>query len=147
VELVQADRVDAEAAGGLLGRALEILRVAVAGPGAVARAEVAALGRDEHVGCAGPYSRRARAMSSSLWPTSFASRWYASAVSMRVTPASSAAWIVAIERSAPGRPSIDMGMPPRPIADTVRLPMVRCCICMFLREVLAAPPSGAACSL
>ena len=65
-----------------------------------------------------PHVRSASAMSSSLWPTSSAFRWYASAVSMKVMPSSSAAWMVLIERSRSGRPSIDMGMPPRPMAET-----------------------------
>jgi hypothetical protein len=39
-------------------------------------------------------------------------------VSISVTPASSAAWIVAIDRSVSGRPSIDIGMPPSPMALT-----------------------------
>jgi hypothetical protein len=45
-------------------------------------------------------------------------------VSISVTPASSAAWIVAMERSSSGRPSIDIGMPPRPMALTVTVPIV-----------------------
>ena len=68
---------------------------------------------------------------------------------MSVTPASSDAWMVARERSRSGRPSIDMGMPPRPIAETVRLPMVR----VFMPSpyprrrkrcaaLLPGPPSG-----
>src|SRR5580693_6639736 len=55
---------------------------------------------------------------------------------MSVTPASSAAWIVAIERSSPGRPSIDMGIAPRPIAPTVMPPIVRLRISALLRVLL-----------
>jgi hypothetical protein len=44
---------------------------------------------------------------------------------MRVMPASSAAWMVAIERASSGLPSIDMGMPPSPMAETVMSPMTR----------------------
>src|SRR5689334_7333165 len=40
-------------------------------------------------------------------------------------PASSAAWMVAIDRSSSGRPSIDIGIPPRPIALTWTSPIVR----------------------
>jgi len=45
-------------------------------------------------------------------------------VSISVTPASSAAWIVAMERSSSGRPSIDIGIAPRPMALTVAAPIV-----------------------
>src|SRR5689334_19664272 len=44
---------------------------------------------------------------------------------MKVIPSSSAAWMVLIERSRSGRPSIDMGIPPRPMAETWTSPMVR----------------------
>src|SRR5215469_9756956 len=47
---------------------------------------------------------------------------------MMVTPASSDAWMVAIACLRSGRPSIERGISPRPIALTVRLPMGRCCI-------------------
>src|SRR5512142_3134364 len=47
---------------------------------------------------------------------------------MRVTPASSAAWIVATDRVESGRPSIDIGMAPRPIALTCTSPMRRLCM-------------------
>ncbi len=45
---------------------------------------------------------------------------------MNVTPASSEAWMAAMLwlRSS-GRPSMDIGMPPRPIAETVRDPICR----------------------
>jgi hypothetical protein len=43
-----------------------------------------------------------------------------------------------MDRSASGRPSIDIGMPPRPIADTARLPIVRWCILLFLPLVPTA---------
>src|SRR4051812_6078043 len=46
---------------------------------------------------------------------------------MNVIPASSAAWIVRTARAVSGRPSIDSGMPPRPMALTVRSPIVRRC--------------------
>lgn len=54
-----------------------------------------------------------------------------SAVSMKVTPASSAAWIIAIASSRGGRcpsPFIETGMAPSPIADTVKGPIVRFCM-------------------
>ena len=44
---------------------------------------------------------------------------------MSVTPASRAAWMVLIERSSSGRPSMDMGIPPRPMAPTLVPPIVR----------------------
>src|SRR3954452_14679498 len=53
-----------------------------------------------------------------------------SAVSSSVTPASSAAWIVAIASAGSGYARslfIDIGMAPRPIADTVYGPSERCC--------------------
>ena len=53
-----------------------------------------------------------------------------SAVSTRVTPASSAAWIVAIACSGSGYTRslfMDSGIAPSPIADTVYGPSVRCC--------------------
>src|SRR5882757_6687021 len=37
---------------------------------------------------------------------------------MKVTPASRAAWIVAIDWASSGRPAIDIHIPPRPIAET-----------------------------
>src|SRR5256885_16954693 len=64
---------------------------------------------------------------------------------MSVTPASSAAWIVAIERRSSGRPSIDIGMPPRPIALTATPPMCRVCIRTSLWSVVVpAPPTPSA---
>ena len=126
MELVQADGLDAEALGRCLGGLLDVGGVAVLGPGAVAGAQVPGLGGDQDAGGVGAVRlRSASAMSSSLCPTSPASRWYASAVSMNVTPASSAAWMVAMDCARSGRPSMDMGMPPRPMAETERLPMVR----------------------
>src|SRR3954453_17651526 len=67
---------------------------------------------------------------------------------MRVTPASRAAWMVRIERSSSGRPSMDIGMPPRPIALTVLDPMVRCCngaslVRSFGRSVVSRRPAAA----
>src|SRR4051794_24378818 len=44
---------------------------------------------------------------------------------MRVMPASSAAWMVAMERVWSGRPSIDIGMPPSPRALTLVSPICR----------------------
>ena len=58
-------------------------------------------------------------------------------MSIRVTPASSAAWMVRMDRSSPGRPSIDIGIPPRPMALTVTGPMVLVRICP---PVLSEPP-------
>jgi hypothetical protein len=49
--------------------------------------------------------------------------WYASAVSINVTPSSRAARIVAIERTELGRPSIDINMAPNPMALTFLLPI------------------------
>src|SRR3954470_806273 len=43
-------------------------------------------------------------------------------------PASRAAWMVRMERSSSGRPSIDIGMPPRPMALTWTSPMRRFCM-------------------
>ncbi|MGX1114982.1 hypothetical protein RKD37_000345 [Streptomyces ambofaciens] len=54
MELVEADRVDAEPAGGLLGSTLGVCRIAVARPRAVAGTQVAPLGRDEDIGGTGP---------------------------------------------------------------------------------------------
>ena len=53
-------------------------------------------------------------------------------MSISVTPASSAAWIVRIDRASSGRPSIDIGIPPRPIALTWTSPMRRLCMVWFL---------------
>src|SRR5690606_2463245 len=67
---------------------------------------------------------------------------------MRVMPASSAAWIVAIERLSSGRPSMLIGMPPSPIAPTCLVPMVRVCIRPTYRlsgpaaPVAVTPPGG-----
>src|SRR5687768_15486522 len=47
---------------------------------------------------------------------------------MRVMPASSAAWMVAMERDSSGLPSIDIGMPPSPMALTLVSPIWRRCI-------------------
>src|SRR6185295_12769340 len=44
---------------------------------------------------------------------------------MRFTPASSAAWIVRIERSTGGREESDIGIPPRPIGNTSASPSLR----------------------
>src|SRR5215213_1208263 len=44
---------------------------------------------------------------------------------MRFTPASSAAWIVRMARSSSGRPSIESGIPPRPIGKTWASPRAR----------------------
>ena len=103
---VSSARSDAsQAARGARGRAVELPGLAVAG--------VAALGGDDHVVAAAAQrlgdqplvvadvgvvgrSRRPRCRSGSR-------------------PASSAAWIVRIERSSGGRPQRDMGMAPRPI--------------------------------
>jgi hypothetical protein len=60
VELVEADRVDAEPAGRGLHGLLQVLGSAVLGPRAVARSQVAALRGDEHVGrVAAPRAERA----------------------------------------------------------------------------------------
>ena len=72
-----------------------------------------------------PYDASACAIRDSLCPTSSAPTWYASAVSMRVIPASRAAWMVAMERASSGRPSIDIGMPPSPMALTLASPIWR----------------------
>ena len=55
--------------------------------------------------------------------------------------------MVAIERARSGRPSIDIGMPPSPIALTVCWPMVRCCMgCISLSSrqgvLRSCPPSA-----
>ncbi|ADD41037.1 hypothetical protein Snas_1328 [Stackebrandtia nassauensis DSM 44728] len=42
---------------------------------------------------------------------------------MSVTPASRAAWIVAIARASSGLPSMDNGIAPSPISPTARVPM------------------------
>src|SRR5687767_11023212 len=56
---------------------------------------------------------------------------------MNVIPASSAAWIVAIDRlRSSGLPSMDIGMPPSPIALTVVLPIRR----VFMGEPCPALP-------
>src|SRR3954447_12985911 len=61
-------------------------------------------------------------------------------------PASRAAWTVAIERlRSSGRPSMDIGMPPRPIALTVVLPRVRVCIEQAPRVALRRPVAPARC--
>src|SRR3954470_5383510 len=57
---------------------------------------------------------------------------------MRVMPASRAAWMVAIDRWRSGRPSIDMGMAPRPMAETVTSPMVR----VFIRVPFVVEGGG-----
>jgi hypothetical protein len=51
---------------------------------------------------------------------------------MNVIPASKAAWMVAMARASSGRPSMEMGIPPKPIAETVTSPMVRVFILIFL---------------
>ena len=54
-----------------------------------------------------------------------------SAVSIRVMPASRAAWMVAIEADSSGiwlSLFIDMGMAPRPMAETEKGPSFRVCI-------------------
>ena len=53
---------------------------------------------------------------------------------IRARRVTSAAWIVARERASSGRPSIDMGMAPRPIALTSSSPMRR--VCMGWRPLL-----------
>src|SRR6516225_7238847 len=47
---------------------------------------------------------------------------------MTVTPASREAWMVAMAWRRSGRPSIERGISPSPIALTVRSPMGRCCM-------------------
>ena len=46
------------------------------------------------------------------------SRQYTSAVSMKLTPARSDAWITLIASDREGRPAIESGIPPKPIWDT-----------------------------
>ena len=86
----------------------------------------AALGGHEHLrGVARVGGERGRRSTARCAPGPSASSVYASAVSMKVIPASSAAWIVATARAWSGRPSIDSGIPPSPIALTVVSPMRR----------------------
>ncbi len=127
VELVEPDRLDAERPQRRLAGRPQVLRAAVQRPRAVRRPGVAALGGDDDGRGRRPTTRSARATSRSLWPTSSAPRQYASAVSMRVTPASRAACTVATACASSGRPSTDRGMAPRPIAPTVRSASRRCC--------------------
>ena len=47
---------------------------------------------------------------------------------MSVTPASSAAWMVAIDRARSGRPSMDIGISPSPMALTLASAMVLVCM-------------------
>src|SRR6516162_11344745 len=47
---------------------------------------------------------------------------------MTVTPASREAWMVAMAWRRSGRPSIERGISPSPMALTVRSPMGRCCM-------------------
>ena len=75
VELVEADRLDAEPAQGRLARLPQVVGRAVEGPAAVAGTQVAALGGDQYLGGVGAVAARARAISVSLWPTSSAPRW------------------------------------------------------------------------
>ena len=129
VELVQPDRLHAEPLERRLRGLPEVLRPPVDRPAPVAGPQ---RGR--------PWWRRARTTrrrpTTPAPPRSAprcarprpACRWYASAVSTSVTPASSAAWIVATDRWWSGRPSIDMGIPPSPIADTWTSPILRCCM-------------------
>src|SRR5579859_3944834 len=70
-------------------------------------------------------------MSRSLCPVS--------AVSISVTPASRAAWMVRTDRASSGRPSTDMGMPPSPMALTVTEPMVLVCMLLSPNKSAAAP--------
>src|SRR5215468_11011173 len=70
---------------------------------------------------------------------------------MSVTPASSAAWIVASAVASSGRPLMDRYIPPSPTADTVGppAPNLRACICnpsarpaSYTGAILAAAAGG-----
>src|SRR5690349_12568353 len=65
-----------------------------------------------------------------------------SAVSMSVTPASSAARTVATASSCEGRPLpfIDTGIAPSPMAETVNGPSVRCDMSLLRRGGVRHPP-------
>src|SRR5918992_6071568 len=63
---------------------------------------------------------------------------------MRVMPASSAAWMVAMERASSGRPSMDIGMPPSPMALTFVSPMVRICTVLLRMGRVMAVDRGLA---
>jgi hypothetical protein len=67
-----------------------------------------------------------------------------SAVSIKVMPASSAAWMVAMASRSSGYTLslfIDIGMAPRPIAETVNGPSLRVCMISRLSAHSAVQPA------
>ena len=135
VELVEPDRLDAERPQrGLAGRA-QVLAAAVERPRAVRRAGVAALGRDEHgVAVAAtttpaPWRAAARCGRPRRGRGSTRRRCRAGSRRRRARRGR-----CATACASSGRPSIDRGMPPRPIAPTVRVPRVRCCTGVLRRS-------------
>ncbi len=128
VVLAQRDLVHAEPLHRGQARLAEVLRPAVELPvGAVAG--VSALGRDQDLvrdrrrTWTGPWRPAAR-----CGRRCRSSGEYASAVSMSVRPASSAARMVASARSSSLVSRTDMGIAPRPSALTVRSPIRRVCM-------------------
>lgn len=118
MELVEPDGLDPEALERGLGGLLQVVGVAVHRPGAVARAQVAALGGDQDVGGVPGVGGEGLGDQALVVPDLVRVEVVASAVSINVTPESRAAWMAAIERPRSGRPSMDMGIPPSPIAET-----------------------------
>ena len=105
VVLVEADRLDAETRERRLAGGPEMRGRAVERPRAAARSQVPALRGDEYGGGVAAVAGQRRGDQRLVVPASLGSRRYASAVSIRVTPASRAAWMVVRDRlRRPGVP-------------------------------------------